>query len=206
MRQPGEIFTFGHSTHGWSRFVELLKSAEVTAIADVRSSPYSRHTPQFDQKALVDSLRREGIAYVFLGRELGGRPRHTYLFSDGVADYEKMASVDDFRAGLARVIEGSSRFRISLMCTERDPLDCHRCLLVSRRLAERGIAIRHLLADGEIEGHSDTEERLLASTQLSHGDLLATRAERLIAAYRHRSRQVAFTEPSLHARSSVPAQ
>jgi len=72
-----------------------------------------------------------------LPKELGGRPTEQSFYRDGVADYEKMAKATDFGKGLARIVEGAKKHRIAIMCSEQDPLDCHRCLLVARALAER---------------------------------------------------------------------
>lgn len=194
MSFDAEIFTIGHSTHTWDRFVDLLRLADATAIADIRSAPYSRHTPQFSSDELKDRLERNHVAYVFLGRELGGRPYHRSLFINGIADYEAMALTSEFKLGLDRVISGIPRFKIALMCAERDPLDCHRFLLVARQLAVRGVRIGHILADGRIETHAETEERLLALENLSSAELFADQEQRLILAYRARGRRVAYAE------------
>ena len=120
----------------------------------------------------------------------GGRPRDPGLYREGVADYEKMAATPQFRAGLDRLGEAMGRFRVCLMCAEREPLDCHRCLLVARALAERGLRLGHILIDGTIEPHSATEERLLGRAGGSD-DLFSGRAARLAAAYRARAHKVA---------------
>jgi uncharacterized protein (DUF488 family) len=190
------VLTIGHSNHSWERFLGLLSSARITAIGDVRSSPYSRRVPHFDQRELRPALKNAGISYVFLGKQLGGRPTDKALFSEGVADYESMALQPVFEEGLSRVIEGATRFRIALMCSEHEPLDCHRCLLVGRRLAERHIDVAHVLPDGRIEGHRDTEERLLKIEGQSWADLFMSPSERLRRAYIERSMKVAYTEPS----------
>ena len=190
-----EILTIGHSTHPAERFIALLRDAAVTAVADVRTAPYSRHAPQFNREPLRDELERAGIAYVFLGQELGGRPAQREFYSDGVADYEKMAQAPAFVAGLDRVIEGAQSYRIALMCSERDPLTCHRCLLVGRALAERGTRVSHILEDGEQVSHTAIEDELLARTGRAGDDLFAPRAERLAAAYRDHARKVAFAPP-----------
>ena len=190
-----EILTIGHSSHSSERFIALLRDAGVTAVADVRSAPYSRHAPQFNRDRLRDDLDRAGIAYVFLGRELGGRPAEREFYADGVADYEKMAQAPAFVAGLRRVIEGAQSYRITLMCSERDPLTCHRCLLVGRALEERGARVSHLLDSGECVSHSAIEDELLARTGRTGDDLFAPRDERLAAAYREHARKVAFAQP-----------
>jgi uncharacterized protein (DUF488 family) len=190
-----EILTIGHSDHSSERFIELLRGADVTAVADVRSAPYSRHAPQFNRDRLRDDLGRAGVSYVFLGRELGGRPAEREFYADGVADYEKMAQAPAFVAGLERVIEGAQSYRIALMCSERDPLTCHRCLLVGRALTERGARVSHILGSGERVSHGAIEDALLARTGRAGDDLFAPRAERLAAAYRAHARKVAFAQP-----------
>lgn len=201
-----EIFTIGHSTHSWEDFIFLLQSANVTALADVRTSPYSRHQPQFNRNELREELRSDGISYVFLGKELGGRPSEPRFYCDGVADYEKMAQAPEFSKGLERVIEGSKKYRIALMCSERDPLDCHRCLLVSRALAERGVRVNHILDDGRIVSHSEIEDKLLKISGRNAEDFFAPRRERLAAAFRERARKVAFAEPAPNPRGSIAAE
>lgn len=191
-----EVLTIGHSTHSYERFLELLRMAGVTAIADVRTSPYSRHFPHFSQDTLKDELRIDSIAYSFLGNELGGRPRERKFYCDGVADYEKMAEAPEFNKGLDRVIEGTKKYRIALMCSEHDPLDCHRCLLVGRALAARGVAVKHILADGISADHGAIEERLLKSEGRAGDDLFLSPDERLAEAYRKRARKVAYAEQS----------
>jgi uncharacterized protein (DUF488 family) len=202
----GEVFTIGHSTHSWERFVALLQRSNVTAIADVRTSPYSRHSPQFSRDSLRAELLSDGISYVFLGKELGGRPSGHRFYCDGVADYEKMAQTPEFSKGLDRVIEGAKKYRIALMCSERDPLDCHRCLLVGRALAQRGVRVNHILDDASIASHSQIEEALLRLAGRDAADLFAPPSERLATAYRARSRKVAFAEPQPRPRGSVAAE
>jgi uncharacterized protein (DUF488 family) len=182
-----DLFTVGHSNHPIERFIELVRGAGITAIADVRSTPASRRYPWFNQTRLAPRLADEGIAYVQLGDALGGRPPDPRLYrGDGVADYAAMARSAEFRTGLDRVADGSHRYRVCLMCAEREPLDCHRCLLVAPALKARGFAIGHLLADGTIEPHAQTEERLLALAG-GRSDLFADRDQRLEAAYARRA-------------------
>jgi uncharacterized protein (DUF488 family) len=201
-----EVVTIGHSTHSWEYFAALLRSARVTAIADVRTAPYSRHTPQFNRAELREALRRVGISYVFLGKELGGRPTDRTFYCDGVADYEKMAKATGFSKGLGRIVEGAQKYRIALMCSEQNPLDCHRCLLVGRALVERGVRLSHILSNGEIVSHSTIEDKLLDISGRTDEDFFSSRAERLSAAYRDRGREVAFAEPDPDANDSIAAE
>jgi uncharacterized protein (DUF488 family) len=196
MRDPQiTLWTLGHSTLAYARFLELLRGAGVTAVADVRTSPFSRHLPQFNRDQLQSDLRRDGLAYSFLGKELGGRPSDSRFYCDGVVDYERVAQSQAFASGLQRVMEGARKYSVALMCSERDPLDCHRCLLVARALAERGAAVRHILGDGAIAVQRELEALLLQSEKLSDGDLFLSPQESLAQAYRQRARKVAFAEP-----------
>ncbi len=189
-----DLFSIGHSKIPAARLAAMLQDAAVTAVADIRSVPNSRWFPWFSQKALAAQLNGLGIAYTAMGDTLGGRPRDESLYRDGVADYEAMANEPEFRAGLDRLQEIMVRSRVCLMCAEREPLDCHRCLLVARRLAERGLTIGHILHDGTVEPHAATEQRLLAR-EGDAGDLFAAgQDERLAAAYLRRARAVAFRQ------------
>src|SRR5215470_11283551 len=178
-----DLLTIGHSNLEVERFVALLKGTGVTAIADVRSVPFSRWCPWFSGKPLAARLAGEAVAYIAVGDALGGRPRDPRLYRDGVADYEAMAATAEFAAGLERVAGEMARHRVCLLCAEREPLDCHRCLLVGR-------ALGHIRPDGTIEPHAATEQALLALAG-GEADLFRDRAERLAHAYRRRAQAVA---------------
>ena len=190
MTENFDLLTVGHSNLPPDRFAALLQGAGVTAIVDVRSVPFSRRFPWFSQQRLAERLARESITYLPMGDALGGRPRNPALYRDGVADYEAMAATPAFRAGLDRVGAEAQRHRVCLMCAEREPLDCHRCLLVGRALAQ-GLAIGHLLVDGRVEPHTATEQRLLALAGPAPADLFDDAAARLDHAYRRRAKAVA---------------
>jgi uncharacterized protein (DUF488 family) len=187
-----DLFSIGHSNIAAERFLALLRDASVDTIADVRSTPYSRRFPWFSGKALTATLMQHGMTYLAYGDALGGRPRDATLYRDGVADYEAMARQPDFQMGLDRLIADAARSRVCLMCAEREPLDCHRCLLVARSLAERGLTIGHILHDGTVEPHTATEQRLLALTGTSDDLFVTGQDERLASAYRRRARAAAY--------------
>jgi len=200
-----DLFTIGHSNNPAERFVDLLRGADVSVVADVRSTPASRFCPWFSATNLAPRLQQQGMDYQAFGDSLGGRPRDPALYSGGVADYEAMAERPAFRAGLDRLLQVAAGRRVCLMCSEREPLDCHRCLLVTRALAERGLSIGHILQDGTIESQPDTEARLLALGG-TEDDLFAPgHAEALAAAYRRRAAAVAYRTPRRKAAAS-PAQ
>ena len=193
MALPHPILTIGHSRHPWQHFTALLAEAGVEAVADIRSAPRSRFSPHFNKSNLAAALPARNIAYIFLGKELGGRPQRPELYTEGVADYEKMAASPEFRVGLDRLVEAAAWHRLAVMCSEADPLHCHRCLLVGRALVEAGADVRHILASGAVMTHGEAEDRLLQLENLSEeGLLVASRDERLADAYRSRSRKAAY--------------
>ena len=169
------IKTIGHSNHPIERFVALLKAGGVERLVDVRSTPWSRRHPQFGRDKLAKSLAEAGIAYVHEGAALGGKP-------EGGAGYDQLAARPEFKSALDRVIDGASETTQCLMCAEKEPLDCHRTVLVSRRLAERGVAIEHLLADGSMRPHHEVEETVLGKEAAP--DLFEDRAARLTRLWR----------------------
>jgi uncharacterized protein (DUF488 family) len=193
-----DLFSIGHSNIPAERFLAMLRVAGANAVADVRSTPVSRFFPWFTDKKLAARLERDGMIYLAYGETLGGRPRDAKLYRDGVADYEAMARAPEFAAGLDRLLSDASLHRLCLLCAEREPLDCHRCLLVGRALAARGATIGHILHDGTVEPHTATEQRLLALTGEGEGgsatgDLFETgHGDRLAAAYRRRADAVAY--------------
>lgn len=176
------LFTIGHSNHTIEHFVALLRAAGVLLLVDVRSTPYSRRFPQFGRERLRAVLTAEGIDYRHLGAALGGKPQ------GGTRDYIAMARAPAFAAALDAVVEESARRPLALMCAEREPMDCHRTILVSRHLAARGLDIVHLLADGGRAAHAAVEADLLAWYEHRAGPLLVERdpVRRLACAYDER--------------------
>jgi uncharacterized protein (DUF488 family) len=176
------------------KLITLLTGHHITAVADVRSYPYSRFNPQFNQDSLHSALKTEGISYVFLGRELGGRPEDRTCYLNGSVQYDRLASTDLFQKGLQRIVEGAKKHQIVLLCAEKDPLTCHRTILVCRHLVTRGITVQHILEDGSIESHDEALLRLLKELDLPQGDLVQSRDDFIIEAYKRRSQQIAYTE------------
>lgn len=189
------VFTIGHSNHPLERFLALLKQHEVTALGDVRSQPYSRFHPQFNRESLNRELQKAGILYVFLGDELGARSKDPGCYEQGRVQYERLAATGLFQRGLDRVREVMRSHRVALMCAEKEPLECHRTILVSRHLAAAGIAVQHILPDGALKSHSEALDRLIGRLGLSPADLFRTREEIVAEAYRIQGERIAFTLP-----------
>ncbi len=188
------VFTIGHSNHSLEVFLALLRMNGVEEVVDVRSSPHSRYKPHFNRKILAKALDEFGIAYIFLGAELGGRPVDRSCYdADGRVRYDLVAQTEAFDAGIRRVMRHADERRIALMCSEKDPLDCHRTLLVARALVERGVAVEHILADGGLEAYAATMDRLLAAFKMSpHGDMLHSRNETIAEALSRQAKKVAY--------------
>jgi len=186
------IYSIGHSNHAWDDFLDLLQKHRITALADVRSQPFSRRYPQYSRVALQAALAAADITYVYLGRELGARCDDRACFVGGQVDFDLVAKTEAFKSGLYRLRDGSGRYSIAMMCAEKEPLDCHRTILVARRLHEAGTAVTHILAEGSTEPHAESEKRLLAELGMGELDMFRDRAETIADAYRQRGCQIAF--------------
>lgn len=188
------IYTVGHSNHTLQKFFGLLRVNGITAIADVRSQPFSRRNPQFNKERLAAELAPQGIAYVFLGKELGARSEDPACYQDGKVQYSRLAATAGFKAGIDRVFSGAQNYRIALLCAEKEPLDCHRTLLVSRALEERGASIAHILPDGTVESQEQTWSRLVDLTGLSKQDMFNDHAELVARACKIREQKIAYVK------------
>jgi uncharacterized protein (DUF488 family) len=151
------VWTVGHSNHPVDRLIGLLRAARIEVLADVRSQPYSRHNPQFGRENLKTSLEQEaGLRYVFLGAELGGRPPEPeFRDGHGHVRYELVRASERFRGGLDRLLTGAASYRVALMCSEEDPVRCHRRRLITPALMQAGVEVRHLRGDGRVMAESE---------------------------------------------------
>jgi len=188
------IYTIGHSTHEIENWISLLKRHCIDAVADVRSVPYSRRQPQFNRENLIDSLKKHGIAYVFLGRELGARTDDPECYEDGRVKYRLLAKTKLFKEGIERVRSGSNHRNIALMCVEKDPLDCHRTILVARELIRTGSDVAHILVDGRVKSHSAVMKCLLEQLGADRQrDLFLTEEQLMDEAYDAREQRIAYS-------------
>jgi uncharacterized protein (DUF488 family) len=189
------IYTVGHSNHPIQAFLALLQRHAVSAVADVRSTPYSRFNPQYRREKLQASLAEAGIQYVFLGEELGARSRDSSCYDpSGRVSYAKLARTDLFRSGIHRLKTGMAQHRISLMCAEREPLECHRTILVARELVREGVAVTHILADGSLEPHESAMQRLVKSLKLADTDLFSDSTDLIERAYDLQAVRIAYVK------------
>ena len=186
------IFTIGHSNHSMEAFVSLLQKHRVHDVVDIRSSPYSRYTAHFNFDVISVALDQIGIRYVFFGGALGGRPMDPSCYdTDGRVRYDRIANTDLFDDSIRDLTRGADERRIVLMCTEKDPLDCHRTLLVAPSLVAYKLHVEHILADGSLENHDTAMDRLMDSFRLPpNGDLFRPRAEVIEEALSRQTKRV----------------
>lgn len=192
MPETPPVLTLGHSNHPWTELLALLQANEVACLVDVRSMPASRRYPQFNRNAVERALGDAGIGYRFLGDRLGGRPKDPAGYTEGVVDYDKVAKTSAFCEGLDELAGLAREKRCCVMCAERDPLDCHRALLVARHLAPKGFSISHIHGDGRIEAQGAFEKRLVDADEAPLLSGIEDACALLPAAYRRRNLKMAF--------------
>jgi len=153
------VYTIGHSNHSLEVFLLLLESNEIELVVDVRSQPYSRYASHFNGPELKTSIAGSGIRYLFLGKQIGGRPECEEYYDDqGYVLYDRLAASPLFLEGISRLEDEVRRHRTALMCGEEYPSDCHRRLLIGRVLAERGVEVIHMRGDGSLQSEAELAE------------------------------------------------
>jgi uncharacterized protein (DUF488 family) len=150
------VWTVGHSTHPADELIALLRAQHIEVLADVRSQPYSRHNPQFRRESLKAALEQAGLRYVFLGAELGGRPPEPeFQDGNGHVRYDLVRETERFRGGLDRLVTGAASYRVAIMCSEEDPVRCHRRRLITPALIQAGVEVRHIRGDGRVVAEAE---------------------------------------------------
>ncbi|HEX6879966.1 MAG TPA: DUF488 domain-containing protein [Terriglobales bacterium] len=193
------VYTIGHSNHEFAKLLALLQQHGVTAVGDVRSAPYSKRYPQFSREPLEKALREAGITYVYLGKELGARSDDPSCYEKGSVKYERLAKTAPFQSGLDRVERGLEQFTLALLCAEKEPLHCHRTLLVARNVEARGIRVEHILEDGSVEPHTATVSRLLRLLHEPETDLFRSHEQIVNEAYEKWGDKIAYVREETEA-------
>ncbi|GAB6269420.1 MAG: DUF488 domain-containing protein [Smithella sp.] len=190
------LFTIGYSGRSIDDFIDLLKKHKITAVCDVRSTPYSAYNQQFNQETLMNALKSHNIEYVFLGAELGARPRDLSCYVNGKAIYQKIADSSLFRNGLERIKLGMQKnYVLVLMCAEKDPIKCHRSILICRNLRDWQIEIRHIIDRETSETQVDLEKRLISELKLYPDMFQDTDPNDFInRAYENQGERIAYVE------------
>jgi uncharacterized protein (DUF488 family) len=187
-----KLYTIGHSNHDIDRFIQLLRIHAITAIGDVRSSPYSKYMPQYNREPFQKVLKENHIAYVFLGNELGPRSQDPACYVDGKVQYARLAQTEAFQRGILRITMGMRTYRIALMCAEKDPLSCHRMILVCRVLRSEPVEINHILDDGSIESLQESERRLMHELKMRQLRMFESPDDLIQRAYDAQGQKIAY--------------
>ena len=193
----GALFTIGYSGLDMPGFVALLRASKVDVVCDVRSTPYSTYKPDFTRGPFRGHLNAAKVRYVFLGDRLGARPKDRSVYVGGQATYDRIAATTEFRAGLDRVRDGARTLNLALVCSERDPIECHRAVLVCHRLGDLRGNIAHIHTDGSVEDQAAFEARLVAHHGLTPPPLLAEPGDweiAVAAAYDRQAAAIAYRE------------
>jgi uncharacterized protein (DUF488 family) len=190
------LFTIGYSGRSIHNFIALLEQHKITALCDVRSVPYSSRNPQFNRELLKKVLKSHNIEYVFLGEELGARPKDPSCYVNAKTLYHKIAKSTLFKSGLERIRLGMQKdYVLALMCAEKDPMACHRSILICRNLRDRLIDIRHIIDHDTTETQADLEKRLVTQLRLYPDLFKDTDPNALIErAYEIQGDQIAYVE------------
>lgn len=187
-----ELFTIGYSPHTLDSFLRILVKYQITAVADVRSSPYSQFKPEFNKDSFSNFLKNQKIAYVFLGDYCGARVEDKNCYVNGKVDYNLVSSSPKFKDGLERIKKGMEKYRIVLMCAEKDPITCHRSILICRNMSGDNIVIKHILSNGMFEEHKYSEQRLMKIFNLNQPNLFLTYKQRLDDAYSRQGKKISY--------------
>ncbi len=194
------LYTIGYASFSEKNFIETLNKYSIGAVVDVRSTPYSKRFELYDANKLQTTLKKNGIYYVFLGNGLGARPTDYTLYTDNRVDFKKVSNSNAFIDGCSRIIFGLEKFNICLLCAEKDPLTCHRTILVTKhfKILHPDVSIYHILANSNLETHQELESRLLSSYKLDSYDLLKTPEMQLNDAYNKKEIEIAYRKNSEH--------
>ena len=194
--ENGNLFTIGHSTLSSVFFVNLLKAQGCQTVCDVRSWPYSLYNKQFNKNNISQELSNQGIKYVFCGEALGGRSPDSSHYIDGRLQYQLLSKSERFQTGLQNLTVTAKTGHLALMCAEKDPLQCHRMILVCREICRQKIfpknRIYHILSDNSVKTHTEMEEFLLKKLKI-HVDFFKTRKECIEEAYNKQAKKIAYS-------------
>ena len=195
-----KLYTVGHSSHTQEEFLRLLQEDDVNCIVDVRSVPASKYAPQFNQDALESFLRYHGMTYYFFGHEFGARRMDSFN-NNGQVDFELAVHTRLFQQGVERLTSLLSNHHVALMCSEANPLECHRFALVARYFHEQGIEVLHILKDASTVNHTSLEQEMVKQyltvrkPQLADVDELFgtyTSEDQLRDAYRLKNKEIGY--------------
>jgi len=154
------VYTIGHSNLPVNKLIQLLISENIKILVDVRSSPFSKYNPQFNQEQLRRAVQKAGLEYFYAGESMGGRPDDPTCYKNGqipdgranylhLVNYQKVMKTESFKEGISHLLELAKADRVVVMCSEEDPKKCHRHHLIGKYLVKQGIEVLHIRAEGD---------------------------------------------------------
>ena len=194
----GQLYTIGHSNYPVEHLIDLLQKYQMDYLLDVRSTPYSRYAPQYNTDVLKKKLEENGIRYAPMGNYFGARQSNMEFYPNGYLDFELFRESELFKKGLDNVLLGLEQYNIALMCTEKDPIECHRTIMVARGFELIGVNVQHILHDGHCMTQEEINRRLLDMYFPERGQLSLFAADNksdedyLNEAYRMRNREIGY--------------
>jgi uncharacterized protein (DUF488 family) len=190
------IFTVGHSNYEADQFIKILHSHSIKMLVDVRSAPYSKYCLQFNKDVIEQVLTNNGIKYLFLGKELGARPREQNCYVNGKVSFEKLKDSELFKQGILHLLELIEKCNIAIMCSEKEPINCHRAILISRVLIQQGFIVKHILNETTLLEHKELEEQLLQKFKVEKTlfDTDSSGQFNLQEAYQEQEKRISFQD------------
>lgn len=148
------VYSIGHGNKSIKEFIEELSFFEIEYLIDVRTMPYSKYSPHFNQKELANALKVAGLEYLFMGNELGGLPKDESCYTNGHVDYEKIKTKEFFKKGIKRLVSANlKKIKVAIMCSEIKPEECHRSKLIGVELSKVNIEVNHIVRSKKNPNH-----------------------------------------------------
>lgn len=192
-----QIYTIGYSGFSMENFIKKLRDFSIRCVIDVRSIPYSQYFNEYDKEFLAYTLKNNSIFYRNYSREFGARQENSNYYTDGHLDFSKFTQSDHFKCGIQKIDAGIMQgYSFVLMCSEKNPIDCHRCIMIGREFSKLGYKVTNILPDKTID-QSKIDEMLLDIycknyKQLNFFESSKNHSELIEFAYKERGKEIAY--------------
>lgn len=193
-----EIYTIGYSGFSLDDFIKCLKHYKISSLIDVRSTPFSQYFQEYNKDYLQKKLKSEGIIYRNYREEFGARQTNIEYYPNGYLDFNLFTKSFSFLQGIEKIEKGINLgYVFALMCAEKDPISCHRNIMVGKAMAEMGFLIKHIHADCSLENQEEIEERMLKEyfperNQLSFFEENQSDEDLIRISYERKNREIGY--------------
>ena len=196
MKKITQIFTIGYTAFpNHNDFIATLKRYNISCVIDVRSYPVaSQFYAIYSKYTLEPLLKNHSIIYRNYANEFGARQdNREYFMKEGCLDFKRFAKSEEFLSGIEKVKKALSlNYNLALMCAEKDPIDCHRAIMIGRALDLLGFDIKHILTDGSLQTQKEIDYRLLKFYHLDESSLFQMKDELIDEAYIRKNIQIGY--------------